>query len=148
MPRRCSVCDSPALTAIHAALRAGKETNVEIAKRFGLSADALGRHVRNGHMAMMEDAEIEPLELTGEPREDAQRILEAAAALVNRAYKLASLDLQIKALDNTRKQLETVAKLLGQMPPDTAQPLMIIVDGNGQQRSQIESRPGGLLEAP
>jgi len=147
MGRRCTVCDSPAIAAISAALKSGDQ-HKEIAQRFGLSADAVGRHVRSNHIP---DAviELELLELTGDdPAADARAVLEAAGQLVNRAIKAASLDLQIRALEACGKQLERAAKLWGQMPSDTPRvPLVIIVNRDEYEPSRIEPRGPECLPA-
>ncbi len=47
MPRPCSICAHPEAQAIAQALQAG-ERFAAIARRFAVSDDAVGRHVRHG----------------------------------------------------------------------------------------------------
>jgi len=131
------------LPSIEAALRAGKETQKDIAATFNLSRRAIGDHFRK-HMPGPNSTEIPPLDLTGDAKVDAQLILECAAALVNRALQMSNIDRQIRAVDNVGKQLERAAKLWGEMPPDAVVQILQ-VHLQGDDADQVEQGPVGLL---
>lgn len=50
MSRSCTVCASPARSVIDSQLQSGRAA-ARVARDYGLSEDAMGRHVRNRHVA-------------------------------------------------------------------------------------------------
>ena len=145
MTKRCTTCDHKSLLQIEADLLSSADTQEAIAKRYGITRRALGAHRRNcmtQPVSLAKDQEIAPLELTGDPKTDAQTLLQECARILHDARKKSNIGTQIKAADSVGKKIELIAKMLGDMPSDTPRvPIMIIVNSDGKQPNTIE--PGG-----
>ena len=130
MPRPCLVCNSPARAAIEALILAG-ERHTEIGRQFGIERRSITRHKAN-HMdkaiAYHQNDEIEPLGASGTVEERLDALLRKAEHLLMKAERGSSLDTQIRALAECRKQVELLAKVIGDIRSDvTVQILQVIV---------------------
>lgn len=115
MPRRCTICEHPERDEINKALIETRNIT-EIAKRYGVSYDALLRH-KQGHipgaLAKAQEArEVAQADSLLDQLRDLQRrtltILEAAEKEDDRSTAL-------KAIKEARGNLELLAKLLGEL---------------------------------
>lgn len=135
MPRLCHVCTHPDRLAIEAEILAGVDSKQRIATKYGLKEPAIRRH-RDGHMtkavAAARESAVEEEKQNGrtvlERLEDIQRhvisILEGASNEPR---------LSLQAIAEARKNLELMAKLLGELDtrPVNATQVNVGVGGDG-----------------
>lgn len=131
MGRRCTVCENAARPEIEARIR-GNTHLEKIADVFGVSRKALSRHEK-AHMdprwVLVPVEENEPERFTGTLEERLDALLRKAEDILAKAERMASIDTQIRAIAECRKQLELMGKLAGQIADQTAtvQILQVVV---------------------
>jgi transposase-like protein len=156
MARRCTICDNAARAAIEASLIGGEPESVErVAKRFGVSKWALGRHRRN-HMeppsslaqvtAQTDLEALEDLESLS-VEEQVRALIRGCHRLLERAENQGThVATQTKVYAELRKQLELLARLVDKLPPSEVQIIQVITGAS--EASQTEPWPGSVLEGP
>jgi hypothetical protein len=105
--RACSVCLSPALRAVDDALVAGGKL-IPVAKRFGLSKSALGRH-RTACLAPQLAAAARLVSPTKEVRREVARAREIAGGDAPTLAEITSLKGLLARLARSLERLETAA---------------------------------------
>ncbi len=115
MTRTCTICTHAQRAEIEAALVAGTPYR-DIARRYGMSKDAVMRHASDHVAKQIAQAQ--------EAREEAQaldvvrqlRAINAAAiAILAAARRTGEHEIALKAIDRIQRQLELQAKLLGEI---------------------------------
>ena len=118
MARTCSVCASRSVARIDAGLLEGQSAS-HLARAFGVSRDAIGRHSKAGHagpQAIVTASPVSVLPSTESRVLDQVRELgERSLAVLERAERAGSGALSLSAIAETRRSLELVAKLLGEL---------------------------------
>jgi len=130
---RCSICYHADRLEIEKAILSG-ESYRRVAKRFGVTDSAIGRHVRNGHITKQvekmakkkKDKEIKALAAIVEEKEEleltaSETITSQVSLLKTRAYAI--LDRAehegtkeaCQALSEVRKTLEFLARITGEL---------------------------------
>lgn len=116
MPRRCSVCAHPDTLAIDTAL-VGGDTLRNVSLQHGVSAAALHRHRKAGHITETLRNATEAAEVAnGDALLDRVQNLERRAmAILDRAEKDGSFGVALHAIREVRSTLELLAKLVGEL---------------------------------
>jgi hypothetical protein len=125
--RPCITCNHPDLAAIDRALVSGLN-NQEIARKYGISKDALNRHklshLSRATVKLAEKREdrraASLLDRVEELYEEARSILEATKAEGRHA-------LSLSAIDRLNKTLELIGKLTGQLDDRPTQTVNVLV---------------------
>ena len=142
--RRCTVCWHEARPEIEAAI-IGKHRQQDIANRFGLSKSAVGRHSRNHMdkgMVQAQRAEIERLQGSGSIEDRLDAMLKKAEDILWKAETASSVDTQIRALAECRKQVELLAKVIGQVKDETTIQILQVIDRHDSEGGDLV----GLIE--
>jgi transposase-like protein len=115
MPRPCTVCAHSDLDAIDAALVAGGSLR-DIARRFGLSKDAVARH-RDEHLpaALTEARDAEDAARADDLLAQVRQLQVRAHRILDRAEQTGDLRTALGAIREARGNLELLAKLLGEL---------------------------------
>lgn len=138
MPRTCTICSHPERTAIEKALLAGTSLR-DIARRFGTTKDALDRHKAHIPPALAKSHEAKEVAradtLLAMVRsqydralrhiEAAERVLKQARRSKNRRDILDAIRTAGVPMREARRNVELLAKMVGQIPPD--QPHITII---------------------
>jgi hypothetical protein len=110
----CTVCDHRRLADVNAEVQQG-DTNAAIAKRHGLSVQALGRHVRGGHVpddaVSVSVADPETESVLAEVR----ALLVHLRPVIERAARTANDRSLVAATAETRRTLELIGRLIGEL---------------------------------
>lgn len=117
MARPCTCCTSPDALAIDTALMSC-ETLRNVAKRYGVSEDALRRHRKNGHCveAAKRDLNADVSLPGGDDLLSRVRLLEQrATSILNQAERNGSLGVALNAIREARSTIELLAKLVGDL---------------------------------
>ena len=117
MPPRCQVCDHPHRQDIDLALAAAGASFRNIAKPHGVSAAALFRHKKNGHVAggaVIRQAEQEQVRARS-LREDASQLIDEAGDILTAAEQAKDLRTAVSAIGQARGCIELIAKLEGEL---------------------------------
>lgn len=138
MPRTCTICSHPERTAIEKALLAGK-ANRRVAAQFGITEQAVRRHAEHippklakSHEAK-EVARADTLLAMVRSQYDralrhieaAERVLKQARRSKNRRDILDAIRTAGVPMREARRNVELLAKMVGQIPPD--QPHITII---------------------
>lgn len=127
MPPKCTICTHPKRAEIDASILTPGASLRSVAQKFGVSADALGRHQRNGHImrVVKQAAEIRAVKETREEVAIGETLLGKMDTLLATANRLlasaeAQDDLRAAAplLGQVRQTLESIAKIRGDLPGD------------------------------
>ena len=105
--RTCTICRQPTQDAIDRELLLAQKTRAEIARKFGVSVHALGRHEREGHVAPGVPVEVRARMVVDRAEELAQRI-EHKLAEVEQKGSPASFAAVVREL---RATLELIGRL-------------------------------------
>jgi len=123
----CSVCTHAERDAIDRALLAG-ETLRSIAGRFGVSKDAVSRHRPHIGEALVLAQEIKEVARAETLLDQVQSLNRRALAILDRAEKEGDIRECCTAIRECRGVLELLAKVAGQMPPETQTNNLINLD--------------------
>ena len=131
MPRRCTVCSHPKVAEINSKLIAGSHTYEQLAKEYGLSLHAIGRHRRN----CLEEAisEIQG-DVQSKLRKDYISTLEACNLVINKLPEL--LEAGTPSFTQLLEYLKLRAELLGEK---AGQPEIQIVWGKGLSEEEYKT---------
>ena len=118
MPRVCTICTHEEREAIDRAVVSGG-SNRAIARRWGVSKDAVARHQAEHLPAAIVKAQEEvdvrnAIDIVKQLR----TINGATLRILKRAHDAGDSDTALKAIDRVQKQIELQAKLLGDLEPD------------------------------
>jgi hypothetical protein len=116
LARRCTVCTHPDVERINAALVAGELSYRAIAKRFGISKQAVGRHAQNhlpATLARAQDAEevAEADDLLGQIED----LREQAQEIKDKALRANDLKTALQGIRELVRIIELLAKLRGEL---------------------------------
>lgn len=108
----CTVCTHSMRPYIDAAL-AADETAVKIAKDYGVSEDAVGRHRRNHLVSSLAKADVdtEDIQTAGDLVAQINAIQTKTAAIFARAEKTNNIRLSLQAIKEMRANLELLRRI-------------------------------------
>lgn len=136
MPPRCNVCDHPQKAEIEKAILKGNESMCGIARRYAVSNDSVERHFKR-HMTKDVVAALED----GRKR-NGKSLIDQLHDIQERS--LAVLDtagddhaMLLKAVAECRKNIETMAKLTGELDTRPVQATQVNVGVNGDGQAPI-----------
>jgi hypothetical protein len=119
--RVCTVCSHAERELIDRAL-VGQQPNLHVARRYGVTEQALRRHQAAGHVAVVIAKAQVAAEATSGERLLVQlvELLDEAAGVLERAKSLGDDRLVLAAVREARGVLETLATVQGLVSPDVA----------------------------
>ena len=114
MGRRCTVCTHPKRDEIDRALIAG-EPYRDIARRYGLSKDALRRHREHIPRDLARSREAEEVARADELLGQVQELRDRALSILDKAERSKDLRTALQAIREARQCVELLAKLAGEL---------------------------------
>ncbi len=114
MGRRCTVCTHPKRDEIDRALIAG-EPYRDIARRYGLSKDALRRHREHIPKELARSREAEEVARADELLGQVQELRDRALSILDKAERSKDLRTALQAIREARQCVELLAKLAGEL---------------------------------
>jgi hypothetical protein len=119
MPRTCTICTHPQRAAIEAALVVGTSYRV-IARQFGVGHDSVQRHAdEHVKQQVAEQKEARDAAQALDVVQQLKTINWAALTVLKAARESGEHELVLKAIDRVHRQIETQAKLLGDLDERT-----------------------------
>jgi hypothetical protein len=147
MPRLCTICEHPEVDRIDAAIRA-KQSQDYVAKWYHVTRDAIGRHVRSGHMIRTEprpaSSDARPLSAIREESsntvEKLRDLVLVARGILDSAVGTNQLGTALGAIRELARVHELLAKLTGELDESTRVNVLV------QQQQQRDQEQQLMLE--
>jgi transposase-like protein len=120
MPRRCTVCDHPERPTVDALLLEGGESNRAIARRFGLSKDAVARH-REDHLPerLLRAADAGEVASADGLLSQLRHLHARTLAILGETEAARDHQTALRAIAEARRNLELLARLTELLGPET-----------------------------
>jgi DNA-binding transcriptional ArsR family regulator len=117
MTRVCTICSHQKRDEIERILVDRSESYRDIARRFGVSKDAVSRHVNQGHIAerLLKARDEEDVRAALNVTQQLKTINAVAVGILREARDGGDPGTALRAIDRIHRQLELQAKLLGDL---------------------------------
>lgn len=130
MTRKCTVCNHKDVDKIDAALVIEGASYRDIARQYGLTQAAIGRHFKNGHIAdkVLADSESAQKVASKGLASDVDYVRQESQDIYEEERHKKNNRLALDALDRILKSAEIRAKLAGQI--ETGNKVIININGD------------------
>ena len=143
MGRHCTICEHPERGAIDADVVAGNTSLNKIARRYGVSPDALRRHrVRHLSPALAAMREAEEAEREAALQQRIERLIERTERLLRAAEEDGRAQAALAAVRELRSLLELLGKATGEL---REQPTVVVNLQSSEEWLQLRSALLGAL---